>query len=97
MKFSVQVGKEFPCYEAQDSQPPVVVHVTNHLTAAAADVSAGAAKKRGPLWAVLLVVALVTATVPATLYGVATGDYSTLKSIAEASRDVLQYGAKYLK
>ena len=97
MKFSVKVGKEFPCYEAENSHHPVVVHVTNHLTAPVAAVSADVAKKRGPNWVLLATAVLTTAIVPAMLYGVATGDYSTLKSIAEASRDVVQFGSKFLK
>jgi hypothetical protein len=37
------------------------------------------------------------ATVPATVYGVATGDYAPLKSIADTSKNLLEGGVKLMK
>jgi hypothetical protein len=97
MKFRVLVGEEFPCYVAEEHPSSVVINVTQTAASGAAEVKTSARPKRVIWTAVISALLLGGATLPATIYGMATGDYSSLKSIADASRDLLQTGAKLLK
>lgn len=94
MNFQVKVGEEFPCYVAEDTpHPPLIVNVTqNSLPAAEV-----APKKHGTRYLGFALVVILGSTLPATVYGLATGDFTALKTIAHTTRDLLEFGMKLLR
>jgi hypothetical protein len=97
MKFRVCVGREFQCYAAEESSSPVVIQVSQSV---APTIDARTSKKTPSVTSLVFaaVAALIAgATVPATVYGVATGDYAPLKSIADTSKNLLEGGVKLMK
>ena len=80
MKYEVKVGKEFEIVEAKDNVVVVVVKTE------------GSSKERftlGNVVAMAVVFAIVSLTVSAA-YGAATGDYSSLKTISQYVKDILE-------
>jgi hypothetical protein len=97
MKFDVKVGKDFHCYVAEEiPTPSLIVNLTNN--AGALPPQAPSSSKRPRHWAIgAVIVFTVGPTLPATVYGVATGDFAPLASIAHVTRDLLEVSMKLLK
>jgi hypothetical protein len=93
MKYRVRVGKAFPCYVTEEStSPAVIVNVTHQ-----AQLGERQDKKRLSTLLVAGLIIIFGTTVPATVYGLATGDFAPLKSIAGSTRELLEFGMKMLK
>lgn len=98
MKFVVSVGQEFPCYVAEEIPSSLVIHVTQNAHREAESNATAPKRSTAHFWVIGGACVLVGgAALPATLYGMATGDFSSLRAIADASRDVVQFLSRLLK
>jgi hypothetical protein len=100
MKFLVLVGREFPCHAAEEITAPVVVNVIQNVPISLPnEIREQPQKQRSILWygGVSLGCLIGIGLIAAVLLGVATGDYTSLRLLADGIKDFLLLGIKVLK
>jgi hypothetical protein len=100
MKFLVLVGKEFPCHTVEEIATSVVVNVIQNAPISLSnELREPSRKQRSILWygGVSLGCLIGIALISASLFGVATGDYTSLRVLADGVKDLLLLGIKVLK